>query len=1157
MLIPEVNYSKIHKMSNFSPSVIQPAGYLPQLKGDNLAVLNTINWQGRSFECDPRQLGYRFATGNEAHFHVTELGTPDLLWETFPADKPHPAKGPAWLAGVYDVKEGKLDSEIDWSYIPGKKIPSELGGAVARIVSEFGYERGMENIAACSVEGDDIVVSHVSPESDRQLIVINPDAVKPEKWTRAHKDQAKLIADLDNIDLTGVQKTELSEDGTKITLTLNLYNASGQAVTREVDVSCLRLDRSKMYYHPDDKKYSVKIVMADPNEDHQNLGRTHVHTFVNESIQETEELIIRGYRNEHGTFLKFESKSDPKVNIEIKLSRKILPYLSIRGELREWLKANNLSTSSVYRKSWKAINEIFEIDNLEWNRTTAFRPRYVLQFYETRDSRIKDGLEGLSEDVKDDLRSGRKSIVVTKALSAARVCHLDNHNGGFKGKMEVVPLNFDPTHGHPEDYSNKVIRLDPRPFAVYGTRFMSPIDTAIAPQHLIDPYIMGTEIMASVWPKVDQLGFFGVMMLAAMAFPHGSVFSDPSRNPWFLRAFGNISHSIFDAKSDAGKSYSFFSGNRRLAGIKEAVGAAMVTGPNTDSVNPVREGRLFPVRIPGRHAGIKTAIPGFYILVIEDALSAYLFMRMFGLLTATTPLPGSAGGGLDNVHVALQIQRGQRWNAGIDIYLMDAAEVIWQDLVRGNFLYRFGYNLINHQIGIKTGRVSLLPSVPDGLLVSPAAVSSASIKPPVLLPPVQKNFKANEAREWLNVGTWYFVAVAKIILYFSVPIMVAAAMLSIPVTGVMFLFGCLGVTAFGWPFWAIQMAKVGVNPQTILSFFPKHLFFGELPVSTAIKAGIDMERLGPGKFRASIKGVGNRISAADKKLAFWAGAVLPAAVGGALVAGWFMLTMAFGAVPLAIAAAPFMLGVGLRRWFSRAINRWLPNPNKQSFIKSFLHWGIKTAPLALGMIGSFMVAPSLAVFAIPWIPAAMAGGWSIFMGANIFNEFRLYHRQQKKPSKLPAPNMIESIPKHKADTWRNTLREIFGKTAPAFVENEFTSNNDPDIDPERIWSNLTAQLHQIYNPNDDPLAKLNETLQTPSFYDTVRSTVGAFSGPGSAGRIINRARIKYLAAKTQTDRTKRAATLEAEQFDRIQELNRMVIEELLPQNTPSLGSLWR
>ena len=68
-----------------------------------------------------------------------------------------------------------------------------------------------------------------------------------------------------------------------------------------------------------------------------------------------------------------------------------------------------------------------------------------------------------------------------------------------------------------------------------------------------------------------------------------------------------------------------------------------------------------------------------------------------------------------------------------------------------------------------------------------------------------------------------------------------------------------------------------------------------------------------------------------------------------------------------------------------------------------------------------------AVVAIPLVTAAMAGGWLAFMGVNMLNNFRVYHREQNNHHALPAPNPAPSnIPRHKADTWRNTFRQAFG-----------------------------------------------------------------------------------------------------------------------------------
>ncbi|MFA4843749.1 MAG: hypothetical protein WC632_02210 [Candidatus Margulisiibacteriota bacterium] len=1057
-------------MSVFNPPTVKNAGARPLLyHNGEIAQLNVINWHGRSWACDPRQLGYNAATGNEAHLHVTGMGTPNRFWHSIHADK----RGEGWVMGRFSGQPGNSKGRIKWTPLETSQVSPLLWGKVSSAAAYLGREVCQENIVACRADGLDVVTTHISGDQDRRLISINPN-----DWGTKHPGRKAMIEQLDQIDLTEINSTRL--EGDKLILTSNICGSDGQPLTHTIDISWVPTDVRKAMYNPKDhdEKYSVRIIEPDPREDFECRGREQVATFYNEVNEQLDHEIVRVTRSNDFIFsVKVEFKpglNDPNPRESVELTADSPEAI---GRLESFKTLPEHVQAAVIKACWKT----FEVANFNWSRVEkgGLRRRRFIQFYEYRTSRVRDALKGQAP-----LKDG-ESIVVMKVRSAATVVHLDDANGRKKGDEEVIPLNFDPTEGHPEQY--RLMNFDPRPFAAYKTGFMSPIDTAIAPQHLIDPYVMGSEIMAAIWPKVDQLGFFGPFMLTAMAFPHGSEFTDFFNNPWYVRAFSSTSHSIFDAKRDAGRSYSLL-GDQLF--MKKMVGAAMVTGPNTDSASPVREGRLFPVRMPGQKMFfIKTAIPGWNIEVIEDALSSYMFMRMFGLATETTVLTLSAGGGLDNYQLALIVQRGQRWNAGKNIYLKDAWEGIYEDLFRGpNFyspssMYHRAADLVFRRNGAGEGAGLDTIDARNGLAAvrsqKAAKVSAASgqqapaklsIKPNQ---PLAKMFEYNEAREWLNVGTWYFDSGAKLISFSMVAIFASLMFAPLPVAGAVFFFACLATTVFSWPFWAVQMAKVGVAPRTILSMTPKHLFWGNISMHTTLKSGCDMERLGVGRFRISDRNLGNRIPMRDKRTAFLVGIVLPSAAGAALIGGALAISFGVSLVPLAMAALPILAGWRLSRFLDRWTSRLWYNGDQKSFWRAAIRFAGRNAPLFGGAAVSLIVLPHFAVFAIPLITAAMAGGWSLFMGYNIFNEFRIYHKEQKENYSRPEPNPT-GIPRHQADTWRNTFKEIFGIKPPLFGKQEFTSNNDINVSPYRLRDAIQAQFPKLLDNvlvKDSALAK--------------------------------------------------------------------------------------
>lgn len=1188
MYIPTSNtiVPRIHRKSCFNPPELKDPGYLPELRaGGKIAAVRTLTNQAHSFALKLRQLGFKFFDYDhgEPTMQVIETGGPELFWPSIGSDR----AGPGWVIARY---QGPSPKPEDYRPLSPSLAASLAGGLRARINSEFGAERGIENIVAHRTEGTDVIVSHVSQDSDRRLIIINPDG-----WNERRPEREVLVKALDALSVIDIQKTEVSSDGAILTVERNVLDHTGNPARREIDISSLKFNPGNVYCNPEDRELSVKLIEIDPLEDFECLEREHVTLFYNQAIEITDDAIVRGYKDEAGEAhvlidpvvyhdLGYASVraaaldgGERKITVrtheatfEIRAAseeaiRKHASFAGLKHDLQEAvlgafqesapiedkdIETDPRVTRAMRRAVAAVIPHVRELENFSVDRVIKMRSRYALQFYKTRETCFKNVLD-------TPLKEG-ESVLISKVISAMEVVHLSTANGYKEGERSIIPLNFKIPPGK--------VRFDPRPHAVYNTIIIpGEYDTALAGQHLIDCYIMGTEIMATIWPKVDQLGFFGVFMLAAMAFPHGNMFTDPKNNPWFLRSFGTISHSIFDAKSDAGRLYYFFSGNPRLS--LESVGAAMVTGPNTDSLNPAREGRLFPCRIPGRSSVVKTAIPGFYITVIEDAQSSYFYKTMFGLKTATTILPLSAGGGVDNYQLALIVQRSQRWNAGKALYTLDGAENMLIDVTRGPALYHFFYNHTRGLWGAEFSnnvencvRGDALPA-----MLRPAEnvkLTRAEIVRKLLDPksPVPKMFKFDEAREWLNVGTWYFVSAAKLMAYLSVPILVLSTFLPIPVAATGFLFACLAVTIFGWPFWAGQMAKVGVNPKLILSLSPVHLFWGDIPMHTMLKTGLDIERMSVGKFRISDRRLGNRIPARDKRTAFWVGAVLPTTLGAVLLGGALLLAFGGGLGSMLIASAPFIVGIIISRFLGPRIKRLLPNPKAKSFWRSLIQWTVKVAPFAAGITGTLLVVPTLTLIPLPFSLALMAGIWSIFMGLNVFNEFRIYHREQRKNYALPEPNQpAGTIKKYQADTWRNTLREAFGYSPPTLFPMEFTCNNDENIDPYKLYEavNLAAP-HLLARPHpQDALVNLNSLINGEGDPAMMTDLYEELRDYRPVSLAEPRRKIARMLKKTQAVREliheQRSAlelNLEPEQYDRIRELNRLVLEETFPEFCP-------
>jgi hypothetical protein len=1123
-------------MSLYNAPVIKPPGIPSQsVNGDRLR-LSVNHVSGRSFNCDPRQLAYNLLNGSEANMHVSRLGPPSMLWDGSAETQGKTDGG--WIAQRFQGTPGNPTGDVNWQLIPDSMVPSRAEGILADLSSRLGMERGMENIVRCQATGRAVTATHISEDADRRFIVINHD-----DWKTDNPERQRMIEALDKIQFTDIQRTELSDDRKNLYLYtgLKMLDAFGRPAGQEVheiDVSCLRLDRLKMYLDPEDKKLSLKLVVPDERIDFECLKREVAEVFPNHAVRNTATNQVRAYRDRNGEINVEIIPNDGSAKTTIKA--KSTGLFSLPTWLLPKLRRNTIKNTPEYKSQnfatkraiINAIAETYDLDNFEVSRVTEMRPRYVLQFYNYRETEFKEVLQ-------TPLAAG-ESVVLTKALAAAEVVYLNDKNGQPKGTRKIIPLNFDPTDGRPEDY-NLVIN-DPRPHAQFSTRFLRPVASALAGQHLIDPYVMGTDIMAAVWPKVDQLGFFGVMMLTAMAFPHGNVFSDPAKNPWFLRAFGTISHSIFDSKRDAGKDYYWLTGNPHLRGSKAATGAAMVTGPNTDAVNPARDGLLFYCRTPGiKPHMIKTAIPGSYILVIEDAEVSYFHMSMFGLLTETTINAMSAGGGLDNYQLAWNIQRGQRWNAGKCLFLMDAAGEMWIDMTRGSSLYRQLYSLVkNPESGLIEPRRDFIGSLSSANATNKAALEKA-FDPKRPLP---EKFKFNEAREWLNVGTWYWVSFQKIALFLSVPAMILLTVLPIPVAGSMFLMACLAVTLFGWPFWAIQMMKVGVNPKGIFSLFPIHIVWGDLAMRTMAKSGFDIERLGVGKFRISDRSLGNRLLTKDKRAALWVGGILPAAAGALLTTAATLITMAVGIMPVALTAAPVLIGMVTGRILSRIAKRLLPNPNSRSFGRSLIRWAAGSVPFALGVVGSIFMFESMAIFAIPLVTAIMAGGWSLFNGVNILRAFKRYFNEQRNIYSIQAPSpQPGTIPKFKADTWRTIWRVARGKEESAlYTADEFTTSN---LDPYQLWNRVSTIASLLGKPGSNPIGNLNSMIGGEG--KKMIDAYGAFSSLYSFSK-----KVEKLAKKTAAIRKAKPDLdkLEPEDYDRLCELNRLVIEEVAGNQSP-------
>ncbi|MBN3033706.1 MAG: hypothetical protein JW873_06390 [Candidatus Saganbacteria bacterium] len=1234
---------RIGRMSVYNPARVGrragiPAHAIDHAIGGDRLLLDVVHWGAETFKADPHHVGLLLSHGNDAHVHVSETDTTpkmfyeslavgrtsiarekvlkifgnSTVWESYftdpkakdlffkpgvasliendqaiPDDKKQAFQAvlsethrgdPGWVMGRFKGKPGKPEGPITWTPLDDNQVPSKLDGRLARWSSRLGSERGMENIVGVRDEGLDLVVTHISEGADRRFVVVNADNLrgKKKKGTDELTERARLIERLDRlmIEESEQQKLTVTDDG-RVILTLYsvVHDDQNRPVEHEVDVTCLHLDVDKMYRNPADGKFTVKLIVPDERIDFECLKREHVITITNEVEEPTDTALLKASRDRNGFTLVIEPKGNNG-------QRAVIPARSIHRLKKD--PAFKALSRSDKRAAITALIKTFDVDNMEMERVKDMRQRYVLQYHHYREERLENVLDKPLE--KDAEGNALESVVVTKAVSSLEVVHLDDWNGRAPGDREVVPLPFQiPPH----------CRLDPRPHAMHTSRFIDPTGTALAPQHLIDPYVMGTEVMAAVWPKVDQLGFFGVFMLAAMSFPHGNVFTDPARNPWFVRSFGTVSHSIFDAKGDAGKRYYWLTGNPTLDSMLISRGAAMVTGPNTDAANPVREGHLFLQRIPGRAPHqYKTAMPGFYISVVEDAQVSYMDMTMFGLKTETTILPLSAGGGLDHYQTAWTVQRSQRWNGGKCIFTWDGAQEMWIDLTRGSF------NINRTESGrlYNASRTSLLTSPRlDGLSRTQPADAAQEARVSETFDhtrPVTPKYTMNEAREWINVGTWYWVSFQKLALNLSVPAMIILTVLPIPVAGSMFLVACLAATCFAWPFWAIQMMKVGVNPKKILSLNPIHLFWGDMPMRTMFKSGLDIERMGVGKFRVSDRTKGNRLPTKDKRVAFWVGAVLPTVAGALLTGSAAAVTLGVGALPIVTTALPFLAGYLVSSVLSRLVRRFVPNANSHSFLLSLVRWGASALPLTVGIVASAMTFGTMSVFAIPLVTAIMAGGWSLFNGINITRAFRRYFKEQREAYSKSAPNPVcGTIPKHLADTGRNAVREAFGKVSPLYEADEFVI---PEINPAHLTNEIASNFPQwtsLLNSNDGPIANLNKLVgayepvkDSKEFFmtDLAREMSGARPTLRQACQaetnlldpLSRRAKIWWLSRKTQAVRdslreniagtgapdnfkiriTRRGNEqydrLEPEMYDRICELNRLVIEECAGSLSP-------
>ncbi|MFH1347477.1 MAG: hypothetical protein ABIH22_02190 [Candidatus Margulisiibacteriota bacterium] len=1146
-------YSHNHKMSVHDTPRTKPSG-IPQAlivgSGINQRLqISTISWMGRSYDCDPRQLGLLLSHGNHQNADVTAMGTTKIFWDSLPQDsRPKNVERPAWVLGRFQGKPGAPAGSITWTHVPDSKVPSLADGVLAKISSGLGSvlggERCMENIIGCRGEDKDVVATHISEKSDRWEIVINEDG-----WENKHSERKDLIDQLSRIDVTDIERSELSADGKTLYLYSKLLvDEHGQPVRHKIDVSSLKLDPKMIYNNPDDPKFGIEITVPDENIDFECLEREHVKTFLNAAPVDTPLAVVKAYRDEQNRYVvRIEPKEPGKPKIELSASGDTVWQ---RREIKKSSEYKNLP-QELKDAVLDALDLVLDVDNFTLTRVTKPRHRYELKFYRYRETRFKGILDKKLED--------GESVVLTEVKGAAEVVHLNDHNGRSRGDHEIIPLNFDPFFGNKANID--LVRLDPRPDALRKSRFVDPVATSLAGQHLRDPYVMGVESMFNVWPKVDQLGFFGVFMKAAMAFPHGNMYIGPTENPWWVRWFGTTSHSIFDAKSDAGTRYHWLTGNP--IHDKMLTSAAMITGPNTDTVNPAREGRLFHSRIPGMKVHmIKTAISGFYILVIEDADSSYKETTELGLVTETTIFPFSGGGGLSNVQLAVKTQRGQRWDAGRAEHTLDIAKEFATDTLRGNKAYVFLWNVktglftpfnIDQRVDLtNTARKDTMSKVQPTAPKMQARVARAFNTARA----VAKKYLLNEFREWFNVGTWYWVSLRQTFFYLVTPAMIILGMSALPAQGALFLVGCIAATLFAWPLWAIQMMKVGVNPKGILSFNPKHIFWSDLAMHTQIKSGLDIERMSVGKFRISDKSLGNRVSANDKKYAFWVAAVLPIIGGSALFSAAVGLGLAFGLLPLLYTALPFLLGYALSGRVSNWVKRLLPNQGSKSFFRSLARWAAGSVFLSGGMVGSLIAFGSTAIFTIPLSLALIAGFWALFMGLNIRSAFKIYFKEERLTYTLDAPNSPDGqLGKEKADSFRNTVREALGKGDSLYLPDEFTRHDDPysrflqnefkDLsDIIKLCQEIDADAYGLtLSAAPNTLAWLNEVIEAPNFYDL-------WVAAKNIDLQTLHPEIKRLAKETESQRGKAWADLTFFDQEKIKQLNRAILEETYPQTAP-------
>ena len=704
----------------------------------------------------------------------------------------------------------------------------------------------------------------------------------------------------------------------------------------------------------------------------------------------------------------------------------------------------------------RVFKDVQSKENYLAEEAKTARLRYALRFFYYRQVQLPDVLE-------EPMKAGEEVFLI-HVKGTQKVIHLDESNGPLNEaekkaaaataqesiaddtpttpKISFIPTPFLPFEGKEGIY--ELVIHDPAPHAIFTTKWLfSKVHTVLTGQNLTDPNAQGTNCMVSQGVGYDQKPFFGMDPRGPMTAPWGSLFKGEKAVAWYINWVQNVPQSIFRAKYFAGQETSWLTGMPSLDAYLKSFGRAMVTGPNTYYLNPAVEG-LFPRIIPGTKKIIWSSILDHYPEdVTEDLKSSMMAMMYLGLETVPLTLSLSGGGGVDNWHIGL-VQRALRWNTGLVTWLINVAGRVWQDITRGIKAYyyvtRFGKIK-----GFERMHAIDAVSADENPAAAKAAILDADATTHL---PLAKSGKLGEVREDANVGTWYYVF-AKIIQFVAVGLMVALAVLPIPVLGICFLLTCIANSLTSWPSWGFSAQKVGINPKDIIAVRPKHIFFNDLYIYEMANSAKVIELMGHGKFRASEKSVGNRLTPRTIRNALWIGTITPLLASTGLIGAFVAIVSGVGLIPVLVAAAPVALGYLLSKLMDKFSYRFLRNPGTTSAWKSVAHTILNNAPFFGGILLSYAFSP---LYAFVWIPAvigAMAGGWTLFMAYNKGMTLFEYLKEHKRTYLRQAPNeQTPGIPKHLGENSRRFTRIIFGIDQPSFEPWEF---NYYGLSSELLW----------------------------------------------------------------------------------------------------------